>query len=344
MSDETELEELRAFGSGDIGYSELEHRRRLRLISTWPTAWGDSAHFLIADGYPLGLGVHTDEMSSTEFPEFGITITTERRENASIGPAVLGIASVSSKTLAGLEDAARRINELLGVLVLDNLGNCTLRWWCFLLHSSGVGGSPSVVRRDNLEGFLGGLTRLPEQAQRHTRQALYWIRVARGTNLDWHRMDVLRSFDAYWNTVECVSAAVAKLSPLVRSTGEIRAAIAAVHSELKARESISLNDVERLCRSARPVGERDRLVHAIEYLMSPSDEMKPEIVRFVKELYDARNHSKHGKVDVEEDEVLRKFERTLSPLRYLALELLFRLLGRKGFGGWPWIQQMRSRA
>lgn len=331
------------FAAAEIGYVEFNHRERLRLISTWPSKWGDNLQFLVNDGLGTGLGWHGAEQAPTDFPGFGITITQELVENSSIGPAVVGIATVPSKTLEGVEDAARRINELLGLLVLTNLGNCTLRWWCYLTHIGGDGSSPATIQGQEFDGFASGYSRLPTAVRRYVRQALYWIRMARGTRYEAHRMDVLRSFDAYWNVVECITAAVIELKPIAISTDEKLSAVRRLHEEIVKRGAISLEDVAQLSRAARPIGERDRLIYAIATLYQTSAAESEEVSLFVRELYDARNRAKHAKVDVERDEVLRRFEHTLQPLKYLALDLLFRMLGRRGLGGWPWIQGIRRR-
>lgn len=300
--------------------------------------------FFVNDGQQAGLGWNAHDLVPTEFPEFGVTITSEQKEHTAIGPAVIGIATVPSKTLSGLEDAARRINELLGLIVLMNFGNCTLRWWCFLLHFGGGGSTPAVVKREHFEGFATGYRSLPESVQRYVRQALYWIRIARDTNPVGHRMDVLQSFEAYWNAVECATAAVMELKPISRSAEERIAAASQILSQICKNDAVTLKDIDRLIRAARPLGEKDRLHHAIVTLFRPSIEDETEISNFVKELYDARNRAKHGKVDVERDDVLRRFEKTLQPLKYLSLDLLYILLGRRGFGGWTWVQGVRSRS
>lgn len=313
---------------------------RLGIIQAWPSAWGDRMMFLLSDGQGSGVGWHPGKRESIKFPDFGIELTEQTTDDGIIGPAVICFADVTSKSVEGVADASRRINELLGLLVLSELGHCTLRWFSFATHVGGESGSPASIAAENYEGLIAGYLSLPASTRRQLRRALYWLRMAKGSQIEGYRMALARSFESYWNAVDCISATVRTLAPIEIPKETRLKNVRVIYEEVLSRGSITLADAERMGKAARGIGDRDILVHAIATVYGSSESEILEIRSLVRDLYELRNRVKHAKIDVEEDDELQRFEALLSPIKYLALDLLFVLLGRKGFGGWSWIKLM----
>jgi len=125
--------ELEAAGMGRINASEtaiLEER-----IKSWPSDWGDDLRILIYGDFELP----DEEM---HFDELGITVHPEKLEKTVIGSALTVLSAtveIPGRSIQGLLDATRRINVLLGSLVLIDWGNPSCGWWSWVTHGPSIG-------------------------------------------------------------------------------------------------------------------------------------------------------------------------------------------------------------
>jgi hypothetical protein len=61
--------------------------------------------------------------------------------------------TVSSKTVEAIEDAARRINLLLGINTFVNWGNRGVGWWSWVVHGTGGGVMPDVDHNETVHAL-----------------------------------------------------------------------------------------------------------------------------------------------------------------------------------------------
>ena len=177
-------------------------------IRQWPPEWGDDLSILI-------YGDFTAPATDLSFADLGITVEAGRLTNTIITSAMCVLrarVTVRAKSVAGLADAAARINLLLGVLTVLNLGNSGCGWWSHVTHGTpyGVG---SVFDQSEIERAVESLQSLPKQIRHKVTAALYWIREPRQMMREGFRSDVLRAYAGYWNAFECLVDAVCILRP-----------------------------------------------------------------------------------------------------------------------------------
>lgn len=281
----------------------------------------------------------TPSPGTIDFPAFGITLTSEEPEHSPIGGGRFAWVRVTDHTWPAVEDAVHRINDWLGLLSLLNFGNGSLRWWSFVTHFGGGGGVMLDLDHAHLESFRLSLEAMPEGERLHVRQALYWLRNAAPALTNAHRMDSLRQFDMYWNAFECSAQAYLVRSPLERDQARINVALERENASPDARLPLSVKEIERLAHIVRRPSQRDRLQHAIFMCFATERHDDAEISALLKRLLAFRNKTKHAKVQAELNKTLIEGELLLAALRYLCMEMIYKLLGKQGVGGWAWIRK-----
>ncbi|HUT92039.1 MAG TPA: hypothetical protein VMY37_21270 [Thermoguttaceae bacterium] len=190
---ETEgLERRHAFG-----IATLEER-----IGIWQENWGDNLPFLI-------FGDFQAPEADLHFEELGITVYHEQQKNTLVkGTCVLkATVWVQQRSVAGLPDAVRRINVLLGAFVLIGWGNGSCQWWSWIVHPPG-GGGYGRISHEEWKAAIASILGVPDDARQRLEAALYWIREPNRSLLESRENEVLRRFSAYWNAFECVVEAV----------------------------------------------------------------------------------------------------------------------------------------
>lgn len=318
----------------DVSSVERDQLIREVLVRNWPSAWGHDMQIIVSDGID---SIPCED--SIEFPAFGITLTSEQPEHSPIGGGRFANVRVTDHTWPAVEDAVRRINDWLGLITLLNFGNGPLRWWSFVTHFGGGGGANLEFDNEHLEPFRVSLDELSEGERVHVRQALYWLRNAAPVRTHSHRMDSLRQFEMYWNAFECGAQVYLVRNPLLRDETQLRIALDRENERVGARPQLSLKDVERLVQIVRYPSQPDRLQHALSSCFTNEVEYHAEISALLKRLLEFRNKTKHAKVEAELNKTLIEGELLLEALRYLVLEMIYRLLGKRGFGGWSWIRR-----
>lgn len=328
MSAELEFVQARR----DISSVARDQLIREVLVRNWPSAWGHDMQIIVSDGIDSML-----REDSIEFPAFGITLTQEKPEHSPIGGGRFATVRVTDHTWPAVEDAVRRINDWLGLITLLNFGNGSLRWWSFVTHLGGGSGDSLEFDHEHLESFRASLDEMPESDGVHIRQALYWLRNAAPVRTQSHRMDSLRQFEMYWNAFECAAQVYLVRAPLLRDEAQILNDLDVEKELVGALSQLSIKDVERLAQIVRHPSQRDCLQYALVCCFSDEAEHHAEISALLKRLLKFRNKTKHAKVEAELNRTLIEGELLLDALRYLVLEMVYRLLGKRGFGGWSWI-------
>lgn len=316
----------------------LEHR-----ISRWPAEWGDELRFILYGDFRL-------PEEYLFFSDLGITIEAGR-VNESIVTAALCVRkarmTVREKSIAGLVEAAKQINTLLGALAVADWGNSGCGWWSHVTHGT-PSGTSLPFDKDEIEGVIAGLKKLRPDVGRKVRAAIYWIREPRHMVMEGYRSDTLRVYAGYWNAFECLVDAVCLLSPQPKSTKEekerkINEFIARRGSKSTANEAIesytlqvdqalqgsesrlSVNDIVQCSRLADP-GFVAKASHALQICFRDRAEeyiiecfrAKPKEDR----LYDIRNSINHGDIDAENSKELIRVEDRRTRLWFIVFGML----------------------
>ncbi len=314
-------------------YAVSEAQERHEFLKNWPAAWGDAFQFVVSFDW-------VDVAKQIDCSQFGIVITTTPWPEYSPFPdGVIARASVAGKTQADVDDAVRRINDLLGLLSLLNYGSRSLRWYCHLTHLGITFGSDLSIRTQELNDCASALRDLSEQERRLVRRALYWLRVAPHRQRESHRTDLIRMFEMYWNAFECVTNAGLLRTPIPKKDRRtIKRELSTEFARLVNQGRLTREDVARIKQIVGGPGQVRKLTFAVSAALKAEDVHKAEIAKFVKQLCGFRNELKHADLDAEDNATLMRAENLIVPFRYLTLDLLLRALGRRGFGGWEWLR------
>jgi hypothetical protein len=118
-----------------FAFAELESR-----FEQWPSNWGDDLQILIyGDFRPPEQEVRFEGLKITVYPEN----LRETKENLVIKSALTvlrALVGIDEKSVAALDDAAKRINVLLGAFILVGWASGACGWWSHVTHRS-MGGS-----------------------------------------------------------------------------------------------------------------------------------------------------------------------------------------------------------
>lgn len=309
-------EELRATGADRrhaLSVAFLEQR-----VAQWPSAWGDDLWIVL-------YGDFDPPASRLEFPHLGITIEPDRLDRSVVPTARTALratVTIPEKSTAGITDAIRRINILLGSWVLVNWGNATLGWWC--LWSEGGGGVLLNLEHEEWKEASEAIALLPESVRRKVDAALYWIREPRNLIFERHRSDILSRYAGYWNAFECLVDAVLYYRPMPKLTKLEKQR--RLDEFLKSCEGRVTPEIIVEChRAVIDPGLVGRASHALQ-VCCPKDS-----ARYIHEcfkrpdrknrLYDIRNSINHGDVDAENLTELLRIEYRLAQVQIIVLRL-----------------------
>jgi hypothetical protein len=201
---------LMARGMGDgraRGVAMLEAR-----IARWPAEWGDELAVLLHGGFaPCA--------EPLEFVSLGIRIEAGEVKGSvlKLAPRVLQAhVRVAERTVAGVIDAANRINALLDACAASGWGGASCGWWCHLTHG-GASLEGAVAQRpptaERVAQVLAATHNLPREVGRKVRAAMHWMREPGQLAGETYRTDVCRQYSACWNAFECLVEAVGLLKP-----------------------------------------------------------------------------------------------------------------------------------
>lgn len=320
-----ELERVRKLHSEGLDLSQAFGKVYLeRRISEWPSGWGEDFEILIYGDFEppkTDLNIHP----------LGITIYAEKLENTLIKSAncvLRAKVKVEEKSLAALVNAARRINILLGIWTLQDLGNNSFRWWSSLTH--GGGGSVSGVLKDEfLSRGINGVLQLPEPVRRKVDAALYWIREPRNLHIERHQSDILRVYTAYWNAFECLVEAVNLLRPQQKPSSSKKQQLI---NDFMAQRSgkLTSKDIQECYQSIVNTGLFGKASHALrECFDSDAKTYIDECFLLTDKrdrLYNIRNAINHGEVDAEHPEELIRIRSRFNRLHRIIWRMFARLL------------------
>jgi hypothetical protein len=182
-------------------------------ISRWPPDWGDDLHFIIyGDFRPPEEPLH--------FSDLGITVEAEKVTKSLVTTAKCVLKAritVKEKSVAGIVDAAKRIETLLGLWAVVDWGNCGCGWWCHVTHGT-PSGTSFAFNQEEIEKAVERMRHLDPKVSQKVRAALYWIREPRQMVMEGYRGDTLRIYAGYWNAFECLVEAVCLLRPQPKAT------------------------------------------------------------------------------------------------------------------------------
>lgn len=304
------IEELEGEGLG-LSWAMAQAEMELR-IAEWPEEWKESLKILI-------YGDFRQPARELHFESLGITVHPEPRSNTVVGPSLCVLnasVEVSERTLAGLNDAARRINALLGAWTLWGHGNAAFGWWSHLTH-----GSPSSAIVDlelgRLPETLSTLENLPPEIARKVRSALYWVRDSRAQFTEQHKNNVLRMYAAYWNAFECLVDAVLKRHPQTKLKKKDKEEY--LKRLIEERDgALTLSDIDKCYREIVNPGLAGRAKHALVVCFPEHGARYAEECFFRTDksnrLYDIRNAINHGDIDAENVEGLARVQGRLGLL------------------------------
>lgn len=275
-------------------------------IAQWPSGWGDDLIVLIC-------GDFIEPLEELDFPELGITIEPEKITNSVIRSALCVLKArvkIAEKSVTALQDAARRINTLIGVLAALNWGNCGFGWWSIVTCGS-MGGMIQKLETDRVKKVVEVLEKLPAPVARKVRSALYWIREPRQLTMEVHRSDVLRVYAGYWNAFECLVEAVCLLRPQSKlGRAEKQAGIDAFVAERSGQLDVAaISECYKVFVDPGFVAKASHALQIcfpeqVDQYVSECFKMKPEQDR----LYNIRNAINHGDVDADNPSELLRVE------------------------------------
>jgi hypothetical protein len=273
-------------------FAWLEERVRL-----WPPAWGDSLQILIYGDFKA-------PEKPISYDSLRITIYPEKQENTIILGALTVLratVAVDEKSVAGIVDAVRRINVLLGIYTLNEWGNGGCGWWSWVIHGTSARVSPDPFD-DKLEPLLASFLGIRGDVRKKLESAMFWVRYPRGLVLESYRDDTLRGFAAYWNAFECLVDAVNLAKPmpsLSRAEKQKR-----IDEFFKQRGGeLTAKNIQDCFRQIIDQGLRPKAKHALEVCFG---EKTAEL--YMAECFDApdgnalyaiRNAINHGDIDAE---------------------------------------------
>ena len=126
------------------------------------------------------------------FSGLGITIETEKIAGSIAISALCALkarVTVKEKSVAGLTDAAERINTLLGICSVVDWGNCGNGWWCYVTHGSMSGIAPAFEQKE-IEKVIDRMKGLEPEVRRKIKAAIYWIQEPRQMVREQYRSNV----------------------------------------------------------------------------------------------------------------------------------------------------------
>lgn len=238
--------------SSAIARMKMEQR-----LAEWPEEWGKSLRILIyGDFKPICNQLQVDSL--------GITVYPGRQSDTVIGQSLCVLRAsveVNERTVAGLNDAARRINALLGAWTLWSHGNAAFGWWSDLSHGSTTG-VYADLECERMPETLSTLEKLSPDISKKVRSALYWVRSSRAQFTEQHKNDTLRMYAAYWNAFECLVDAVLKVSPTNNLKKKDKEE--SLKKLMEAREGkLTIADVDKIYRELINPGFVARAKHAL---------------------------------------------------------------------------------
>jgi hypothetical protein len=293
------------------GMSEGQARDTAMLeerISRWPPEWGNELVVLLyGDFRPPEKPLH--------FADLGIIIEAENISGSVIVSAMCVLkarVTVKDKNVAGLTDAAERLNTLLGICSVVDWGNCGSGWWCQVTHGS-LGGMSPAFDQEAIEAVTNQMTLLQPNVRRKVNAALYWIREPRRLMREGYRSDLLRVYAGYWNAFECLVDAVGILQPHDKVTkkekqDQIDHFVAASGGKL------SVSDISDCYRSFVDPGFVAKASHALRICFPDKDQYERYIVECFKakpeqdRLYNIRNAINHGDINADDLQELIRVE------------------------------------
>lgn len=290
------------------GMSEGQARDTAQLelrISQWPPIYGDDlVVVLYGDFQPPEKPLH--------FADLGITIESENHR-MSISPsatcALTARVTIKEKSVAGLTDAAERINTLLGICSVVNWGTA-MGWWSHVTHGILSGGSP-VLEQSAIENVINHMKGLQPEVRRKIRAALYWIREPRQLIRDGYRSDVLRVYTGFWNAFECLVDAVCLIWPLTNANKNTKQQQIDRFINAKS-DRLTAADIDECYHSIVNPGFVAKASHALKICFPENSEkyitecfkVKPDKDR----LYDIRNAINHGDINADDLQELFKVD------------------------------------
>ena len=292
-----------------------------RIANHWPAAWGAEFQALVYGDFDAPLG-------ELEYPLLGVRVLPENLRNTVIRGALGVFAArvrVAERTFPAIMDAAARLNTLVGIWAAVEWGNRSIEWWSHITHVS-MGGVAGPIDNTRVGASIDVLHRLPAEAKRKVRAALYWIREPRTMTMQSHKRDGFRMYAGYWNAFECLVEAVCFLVPKPKTTmAQKNTAIAAfVSARGGAMDVASVIELYRIV-DAGFVGKAS---HALRVCF-PEDAERYIEECFHREprdsrLYSIRNAIDHGDIDADN---LQEIMRVEGRHRQLWM-IVFRMLGR----------------
>ena len=267
-------------------------------ISRWPENWGENLEILL-------YGDFSYPESTINLESLGIIIEPGHLPNTIIASAthvVKARVSVTEKTIAGLTEAAGRIDILLGALSVADWGNCGSGWWCHLTHGS-LAGIEGSINESKIEAISQGLRRLQPCVKKKVQAALYWIQEPKRMLREGFRSDILHVYAGYWNAFELLVEAVclARPRPTVSKAEKQQELERFIEEKKIELSNMKLENIADCYNSVVNKGFNDKAKYALEICFP--DNYNKYIIECFKttpkrnRLYDIRNAINHGDID-----------------------------------------------
>jgi len=294
-------------GTHAHGVASLESR-----VRQWPPEWGDELRIVLYGDFEPPAAPHC-------YPALGITVFSEKKKGTLVQGAMTVIEAsvkVGEKSLAGLIDASKRINLLLGTYTLYEWGNGVCGWWSSVTHG-GMAGVGTKFSHDGIDASAMAILNLRSDVRFKIEAALFWIREPRSLLQLSYRSDTLRCFSSYWNSFECLVEAVNLVAPKTGSSREEKQnQIETFFHERAGR--LTPQNIQDCFRTIIDTGLRGKATHALKVCFPNEGERYATDCFGVPDkkerLYDIRNAINHGNIDAENPNEVARIEGRLNRL------------------------------
>lgn len=178
-------------------------------IAEWPSEWGgDLLVLLYGDFEPAAEPLH--------FKELGISVDAGQVAGTILqhaGCVTRARVTVKERTIAGLNEASKRLNGLLAAMTALGWANSGCGWWGHITHPS-IAGTVNHFDRDKIDAITKRLNRLPGPLKQQVEAALDWIREPVPLFSNKCRSETFRVYSGLWNAFECLVEAVCLENPV----------------------------------------------------------------------------------------------------------------------------------
>ena len=302
------------------GIADIEQK-----INNWPEKWGnDFVALIYGDFEPL-----TEKLT---IENLGITISPEVLKNTVVKnerTVHRATVSIHDKSIDSIVDAVRRINIFIGTFTLLTWCNSYCNWWSHITHNSSSGGVKTTLSQEGQKRAIDGVIFMKPEIRKKVDYALYWLREPKNSMFNWHRLDLMRYYAAYWNAFECLVDAVNIAVPKPKKTKFEKQELLDMLFEDNDK-NVSPKFIQDAYINIVNPGLKQKAEQALKTCFGDlANHYIDECFNLENKnnrLYNIRNAINHGEIDAENPEEQARIQSRLSKLRIMILGMFGRIV------------------